>query len=406
MAARSTTKKLGPWPAGIDNVSKDTELPTDQNGRAIAVSDSLNGDFSRKGWWETRPGLERLLTQDGLHSAWSSPDGRMYAARGAELLRAVYAGGQLTLKTIATLPSDLPLDFDVYAAETVVSSRDYIGVIDRSDVVRPLCAPDAAMPAVAAVEGTGGLPAARYSVAMSFLTPRGEEGGLSPVTTVQTMADGGGIRITLPSAPGVSMGRLYRTGPNGDMLYHAADVPLMLGTYLLGAGDLGAAAATRNMRAMMPGTMVRYWNGRMLTARGRFLYFSSAGRMLYSPRENFVQFPVPVAFIEGVKGGVFVGLRGDSVLFLRGTRPSEWDYDYGVGEPPIPRSSRLISSSLLNPEYQLKGDVAVWLAENGFVIGSTDGQVIEPQGQRIRLPISASGRTTVFDRRVLTIVKN
>lgn len=396
-------KQIGPWPLGMDMLSTDENMPRDNTQRVIAARDSHNGDFTRDGWWDTRPGLQRLVTETGLHSFWSFDGVRAYGARNTQLLRVTMNAGALVLTQIATLPTNAPLDFALLNGDVVVCSRDFLGVIGSEDTVRPLSIPDCQLPAAAA-EPVGGLFAGRYSVALSFVDSRGEEGALSTLTTV-TLPEGGGIRLTMPAAPaGVTFAYAYRTETNGGKLYRAAKIHLGMSSFLLGLGDLGKEADTRNLRAMRRGDMVRQWNGRLLVAFGRYLYISEPMRYgLYSPRHGFVQFPVPIAFIEGVEGGIFVGLIGRGVVFLRGATPKEFVYNEG-GSPPLARSSMLVQSNQLDPGLQLGGEVALWLSETGYVIGGADGRLIEPQADRIRLPSGSAGRTAVFDRRVLTIV--
>lgn len=402
------TKNIGPWPLGIDMLSTETAFPKDRNGKDLAAADSFNGDFTSEGWWDSRPGLAHALTADGTHSAWNHADGRSYAAVGGNLVRLSNNGGSLTTTVLMALPADAPLDFDDFNGETLVISRDMLKVISRGDTLRDFATPDANLPLVT-VANTGGLPAARYSLAISLIGPRGQEGALSALSTLD-VPDGGGMRITLPPAPsGITTARIYRTEANGSVLRRVTELPLAMGTALVGSGQVGQVAATQYLRAAPFGDIVRWWGkARLLVARGRFLFFTDArSPTLYSPRHNFVQFPAAIAFVEGVEGGVYVGLKGRGVVFLQGANPKDWDLkNYTGGAPPVARSSALIDNNLLDPQLQIGSTVALWLAENGYVVGRADGTLYEPQAQRIRIPAGGVGRTTVFDRRVLTIITN
>lgn len=401
-----TSQRMGPWTLGMDVISADSEMPKDNTGRIIAVRDALNADFNREGWPDTRPGLIRLLTQIGFHSLYARTEtAPIYGAYGTNLVRIdVSAAPAATMTPIFTLPSMSPLDFDDLNGETVFSSRDYLGVIGAADVVRPLCVPDAPGPHCVP-NSSGGLFAGRYGMAMAWVDATGKEGGLSPAMFLDVPASGG-ISLSVPSFPnGASLARIYRTKANSRILYRAADVPPGMGTYLLGRGRLGKRAAYQYMRAMMPGDIVRYWRGCLLTAVGPMLQKSEEmAYHLTSPRHGFFVFPREIAFVEGVEGGVYVGLVDDTVKFLRGTSAKAWDYAETGGNPPVPRSSMSVSDSLFDPQLQVKGVVALWLAQNGFVIGRPDGTLSEPQAQRITIPHASVGRTTVFGRRVLTVV--
>lgn len=396
-----TEKKLGPWPLGMDNLSTDENMPRDQFGRnVVAMRDALNFDFTRDGWIDTRPGLQRLLTSLGLHSLWRAGNGNWYGGHGNHLVRVQPSGGSLQLVTLATLPSASPIDFDMLLNEVVFTTREYLGVIDRLDNVRPLAVPDVEIPAAVAAPG-GGFEAARYSIAMSRLNARGEEGGLSPIRTL-TLNEGEGIRITLPS--GDDAVRIYRTGPNGKELRRVADVPLAMGTFLLGKANTGRLADTWQMRAMRPGDFVRYWMGTLLVARGRFIYRSAPLRYgLTDPRHRFMEFPYRIAFLEAMDGGgIYVGLVGYGTKYIQ----PDFTLDDTTTAPPFPGSSVRVPRALFDPDAQVSGEVAVWLTENGYVMGRENGNVSEPQSQRIRLPPAAYGRTAVLGRRLITIVNN
>jgi hypothetical protein len=396
-----TDQRIGPWPLGIDQISDDADLPVDNTGKIIAARDAVNADFTREGWPDTRPGLVRLLTQSGYHSIWAkSETSPLYAAYDTNLVR-IDGGNAVNLYT---LPSSLPLSFDDLNGETVFSSRDFLGIIGAGDIVRPLCVPDAGGP-VAAPNAAGGLYEGRYGVAMAWVDATGKEGGLSPATQVNVVANGG-IRLTLPPFPNSArFARIYRTHANGRIFYKAADVPSSIQTYLIGKATLGKRAEYQYLRAMRPGDIVRYWRGRLLTVIGNTMQISEPlAYHLTSPRHGFVPFPRRVAFFEGVEGGVYVGLVGDTVVWLRGNSEKAWEYVATGGNVPFPSSSMIVSDSLFDPQLQVKGTVALWLAQNGYVIGRPDGTLSEPQAKRIAIPVTRSARTTVFNRRVLTLV--
>jgi hypothetical protein len=246
----------------------------------------------------------------------------------------------------------------------------------------------------------------RYGLAMAWVDTTGKEGALSATRFIDVPA-GGGISLSFPPAPaGAQFARVYRTPSNGRILYRAADVPVALTTYLLGRGRVGNRAQYQFMRAMTPGAIVRLWKGRLITVNGSVLTLSEPlAYHLTDPRHNFFAFPREVAFVEGVEGGVYVGQTDETVLFLRGTDPHTWEQATTGANPPVPRSSFRACDAYFAPQLQLEGTVAVWLAQNGYVIGRNDGRIVESQDKRITIPVVAAvGRSALFKRRVLTIV--
>ncbi len=397
------TESIGPWPLGIDMLSPDTAMPSDRDGNVIAARDCVDGDFNRVGQFASRPGLLKV-GGEALHSLWTRRDGSAsYAVRGNELVQVVRTDAGMTTIAVAQLAGSNPVDFCELNGEVIYSSLDELGAIAADGSTRPLCVPDAATPGLAESD-SGGLYAGRYSVAYAWVNARGVEGALSPLATIK-VHEGKGIRITIPHTPaGATAYRIYRTGQNGNVLYLTAEAPASLTSYLIGTAERGRQADNAYLRAMRPGVFVRAWRGRLLTARGRFLYLSEPMRYgLYSPRHGFVQFPTRITFIEAVEGGVFVGQQ-DTVLFLDGATPGDWTQQRTGGARPVPHSSLLVSPDLFSAGLELpSGDHALWLAANGYVLGSPTGQLVEAQARRIRLPDAAAGWTAVHDRRLFTM---
>lgn len=396
-------KNIGPWPLGIDMLSPETAMPHDQNGEVIAARDCVDGDFNRAGQFASRPGLTKTGA-DALQCLWTRPDGTAsYAVQGSELVQVTRNGNAVTTLSVDALNGPQPVDFCELNGEVLYSTPDTMRIIANDGTTRPLCVPDAA--ALALAQSTAGaLYGGRYSVAFAWVDAHGQEGALSPIATL-TIDNGRGIRVTLPTPPdGIPVARIYRTGQNGNILYQATDAPAAMGSYLLGTGQQGKQADNAYLRAIPPGRFVRAWRGRLVTVRGRFLYLSEPMRYgLYSPRHGFVQFPDRITFIEAVEGGIFVG-QHDTVLFLDGAKPDDWQLRRTGGARPVPHSSMLVSSDLFDTNLELQnGDHAVWLAGNGYVLGTPTGQLVEPQSRRIRLPDAAAGWTAVVDRRLFTL---
>jgi hypothetical protein len=258
---------------------------------------------------------------------------------------------------------------------------------------------------VTASLGVGGLTAGRYAIAVTFLRGN-EESGASPISFIE-LSEGDGLNITLPQpvATDITAIRVYRTQANSDVLYRCTDAPVTT-SITIGSGPLGRQCDTLNMRQLPGGQIVRYWRGRVLVARGRNLLFSEPMRYgIWTPTENFVQFPHTIRVMEPVEGGVFVGTQ-DGVVFLSGETPEAWTQRRTGGKPPVDGTGIRISASQLGGERDYGGAyVAMWLAQNGFVIGTTDGSLVEPQSKRISLPDSqvtaGVGAMVVHERRAI-----
>lgn len=386
---------------GIDNVSPDYAVP---HG---AVRDAVNVVIDRAAGVDRRRG--RSIALAGLcHSLWTSEGGASYGVRDGALCRVKLAGSSLTFTPLRTLTHPGPVTFDELNGEIIVCAYDRLYVILPDDTVG-LLALDRPPAPVTAAHAAGGLPAGRYAVAVAWLRDE-EEGPLSPAHFVDITA-GQGLLVTLPTSSRTDVDgvRIYRTGPNGDVLMRAQDAPFPgLTTFALGAQDLGRAATNQFLEPMPGGDFVGRWRGRLLVARGRVLIPSRAfNHGMTDPRTDWVQFPKRIDVMLPVESGVFVG-TSEGVVFLDGPTPAEWKQVRKSTYRPVRGSGLLVNGDLLGGEPgDRKAKSAVWLAENGFVVGAPDGQLIEHQAKRIRLPDDAAAgvaAAVVHDRQIIASI--
>lgn len=395
--AMSVEKKLGPWPLGIDNVSDEARLKRDQFGNTIALRDAFNVDVDRDGRVSRCKGSSLAVNLAGAHSLWTGWMGSFAVANGT--LYQVNASGASQL---AVLNSDDPCDYCELNDAVIVSNRTTLIQV-KNGAWQKLGVPNAPAPFLS-INVAGSLPAGRYSVAMGYL--RGDEqGALSQIQTA-TLATGQGITVTLPPAdPEATAIALYRTEAGGTVLYRCAIVPVGAPSFVIGNDPLSTDAATLFLTRMLPGEFVSHWRGRLLVARGRTLYWSEPMRYgLTSLRHNFVQLPFRITMVAGVRDGVFVG-SSSGVGFLRGDKPKEWVLINTSGHAPVKRCVKMLDGEDIDPQLNLGGQqCALWLADNGFVIGTPTGQIIAPQANRLRIPLALSGSLAINDRRATAVL--
>lgn len=392
---KTTEQRLGSWPIGIDHLSADTSMPQGALRAAVNVTIDRHGEVSR------RPGYRRIADLTMAHSPWASSHG-VFCAGGDTLYRVTQEGGTVVLQPLVNLQSTAPVGYASLNGETIFASATITGVIAADFSVRALSVPLPIPPAVAAT-GAGGLPEGRYGLVVTGIDARGMEGGASDLFMV-SVPEGGGIQLTgLAFLDGVVAWRVYRTPPNGDTLFRAADIPTG-GTALIGNGRLGAACQTRGLEPLPGSSLILAWKGRLLTARGNTVYYSEPLRYgLYAPSQDFVALDRRIVGLAGVEGGVFVLTKG-GVFFLAGTDPRAWTVARTGGGVPVPGTAGSLPASLLSPETNIpSGELAVWLAETGYVLGMPDGRILEPQAARLRLPSMERGALTVQGRRVTAL---
>ena len=122
----------------------------------------------------------------------------------------------------------------------------------------------------------------------------------------------------------------------------------------------------------------------------------------FAAAAGFLQLPQRVTFVVPVDDGLWVG-QVDHVVFLRGHALEELSVDFRNTKRPVPGSGVTIDSEMLDDKLDNAGmTCAVWLAENGHVVGTGQGQTFEMQAGVMKEIHANSGQSIFFDRRFLT----
>lgn len=375
--------KIGPWPLGLDNISPDVGVSTTALKQAVNVLIDRDGTVDSFGGW-----INDL--SGSISHAWQSESGRSFALREGQIINLP------NQSSIDGIEIEKPIWFADHASQVCVIDR--LGVCRVGDSVEELALPTPERP-VATASPNGGLNKGRYGVAASSIR-RGEEFGLSPVAFVD-VEQGGGIEIQVPVSD-YAVHRIYRTNANGSELYRVTDAPSGM-SYLVGAGKLGAMSSTQYLDPLPSGHLLASWNSRLLCATGRTLVYSQPFRSgLHDRRHNFVKFKSRIRMIAPIDTGVYVA-DSTNVYFLRGENPDAWEVVI-VGVEPPPEGCFIVANGGLFPDIP-SVKVAVWLSQEGFVIGLPDAQVIQPQASRISINLPDSGRLTVFNRRLYALAQ-
>lgn len=383
--------KLGPW-TGMNNAKASNQVP---DGQVMLAQD---GCFSEAGHWLPRQ-LETLVQAGQAHSIWQAKDGRVFAVLNSNLV-VLGAQGQ----TEASLRA-------VSGEVSFVDLPDYVLASDAGGTFRILAnntiqrlPPDAPAPLLVTTSG-GGLPAGVYTVALAY-TKRGEAGGLSSHAVIGVAADGAVI-CSVPGHPDADGYVLYRSTPDGDVLYLAAsgDLDPWGETVTLQNDPLGELPLTQGMAALPALRCLALWHGQVLGARGRYLLFSTPQHYgLYDPVYDYIALPEYITGIYPVDDGVFIG-TARQIYFAAGRDPTEWAL----------RSAAHIGScanALAVPAHLLPADLAagidkagIFFTSVGHVVAMPDGSIRQPQAGILSLPVYSGGFSFVLDEHIVTIVK-
>lgn len=354
------TLKLGPF-LGMDNRRPDAKLATEDGAY---LRNAVNVDLGPDGHPRRRQGTTRLLGGDDCHSFWS---------RGADGYYVDYA----TLYHVDPVPTRTPLltgltpglrmSYTATPQGVVVSNGSGLWMLDGATATP--CTLETPRFAPLLDAGTGGaLPGGRYQVAVAYVGDDGQVSGTTAPQQVEVPDDG---VLTLLGLPAAQPCAVYLTPPDGDTFYRVAttlNVSLTFSTL----PDYGARCQTLLLQPMPPGGIVRYHNGRLLTASGDLLSYSEPYALaLHDPAKGFVAFPADITLVEPCGDGVFVSTT-ETTYYLRG-EISQAVLDEVLPYPAVPGASATLPNSR----------EVCWMSARGWVRGTPDGQAQNLQEQHV-----------------------
>ena len=393
-------KKL-PRLRGIDNVREDEELEQFGDSASLFVRDAVNVNFTKAGRIELRQAMQ-LATDQALRSLWQSPLHRdCFAALGSQWCKVDPNTWEIQT-LIECGPGDL---FHVVLNNMVCMACDEGLFIYDGQIAKRLTIDTPPKPQASVSDSSGSLDAMTYNFAISWVSG-GLESALSEIEQVE-LKEKGTIQLQLPMClnSNVSHVRVYMSDPGGGEMRQATELPVnILSLSLPQLPELGRAAAFQYLSPMLTGNFLREWRGRLWVVRANVLYFSEAMTYhLTDERYNFIQFPQRIRFIEPVDGGIWVG-QADHVVFLRGEDIKSMTIEHKASRAPMYGSSTLLHSDIIKELSQGGTWCAVWLAENGFVAGTAEGQLIELQYKSIRGITAESCQLVGFADRLVSVV--
>lgn len=385
---------------GINNVKEDSALEIKGDSPGLFVRDAVNINFTDSGRAELAHGMQ-LHIDKPLRYLWQSPlHKECFAALDGQWVK-------VNLDTWDTEPliecGQGPL-FHIVLNNLVCMACDAgLFTYDGQNAKR-LTIDTPARPQATHSSGYS-LDSGDYSFSISWIA-NGLESALSEIEKVQ-LPDKSGVQLQLPMCldNNVTHVRVYMSDPGGSELRQAFELPIdTMSVDIPALPELGRATTFQYLSPMKSGNFLRLWRGRLWVVRSNVLYFSEAMTYhLTDERYNFIQFPQRIRFIEPVDGGIWLG-QADHVVFLRGQDVRNMAIEQKASRAPVYASSTLLHSDMVKSLSQGGTWCAVWLAENGFVAGTAEGQLVELQSKAIKGITAQSCQLVGFgDRLVATV---
>lgn len=387
--------------AGINNAADDESLFVGGESPRLFVRDAKNVDISKSGRVDLMGG-SRLLLEQPLKNIWQSPIHKdVFGRVGDKLVRVVTTEGpQWKTEELATIGSG-DLSFCLLNNLVCVAGDNGIYTYNGQEAQR-LTIDTPPAPFLTGLKA-GSMANNYLGLAVSWL--KGSTEG--PLSAVAMKDEGdGSVQVTMPLCmdDSITSVRLYATTHSGGVLYRYATYDISETQVTIPyVNNVGEEAKFKNLSPMPTGQNLSYWKGRLITSRGNTLRFSEAmAYHLHDERHGFIQFPQRITFLIPVEGGIWVG-QVDHVIFVRGASLEELTIEHKKSQPPIQNSAMLVDASVVGAELSQGGEAcALWLGANGYVIGTSAGQVVELH-QGVMKDIAANnGNSVVLAGRAYT----
>lgn len=397
--------------SGMNNVSTDDALQRGGDAPKTYLRDAINIDITDTGRIKLRHGSKQVSNLK-FQNIWQSPLHKdVFATIDNQLVK---LNPQTWQYEVLAKIGHTHLCYEVINNLVYIASELGLWAYDGKNI-RSLTIDTPATPILTMLDSGGSLKSGTYSVAISWLRDQ-QESALSQVASDQiSLASNSNlddqafasIQINLPYCfdQSITHVRIYVTDRNGGELLRHSEHPINTSSVTINSLDLGMAARFKGLSPMPTGRYMKYWQGRLLTADKNILRFSEPlAYHLHDEKFGFVAMPQRITFILPVDGGIWVG-QVTHVVFLTGNKPQDMSFQAKTAHAPVADSAIEIDNNDIGSDISQGGNsTALWLAENGYILGTSSGQIIELQAGILKGITAKSGRSVRLGGRVTTIV--
>lgn len=389
-------KRLTPL-LGMDNVSDDESMSSFGKKPFVKLRDAVNVNITSAGRMELRD-TGAVVTETPYKNLWCSPlHGDTFGTLNGELVKidtSNWSHVPLNIELKGSVNYLVVNNFIIISDALALYKYDGVGVIKLTIGTPPI--PMARLSTGALLDGT-------YTVAIAW-SKDGRESGLSSSLSLNVE---GGIELILPYnySEDADQVVIYMTERNGSELLKVGAVTVNTATFNISSDkDLTRAAQFQNLSPMRTGKFLKLWRGRLLTADKNMLYFSQALNFhLCDERYDYIALPQRVTFVEPVEYGIWVG-QSNSVVFLSGSDVRDLRLVQTGAKAPVPGTALRVNSDLLG-ELSAGLESVLWLAENGYCIGTPSGNLVEAHANTLKGITAKGGQSVRFDDRIVTVLQ-
>jgi len=366
---------------GLNNVQD----PAAFGDRALAEADNVDLDDTEKILSRRKGHVNKLA--GNYHSLYACREG-MFVGKDLAMGRIdISSVGDLSYTEIKPGLSGDRITYQSLLGAVYFSENTYSGVLRDGTLMKwGMDWP----PLTALSEGSGGLTEGVYQVALTYVAYDGRESGTGVAVPIQVSSNAGILFPSLPVSADeqVVSKNIYISTTNGEKLYLAMTLPNSQTTTAWRGGVLGRPLSTQFKHPAPPGSIVKEFNGRLLVASENMLYASEPFQYdLFNISKSYIPFDGNIRMVEPVNNGVYISTT-DKVSFLSGMDFMEL-IQKEVSEYPAQGGGSIPSDAL--KMKNVIGDVAVWVSEQGCLLGLPGGEVYNVTQTSVKFPSARSG---------------
>lgn len=388
-------KRLTPL-RGLDNVSDDESMSSFGREPFVKLRDAVNVNISSSGRVQLRE-TGVIATDIPYKNLWNSPlHGDTFGTLNGELVKINpmdWSHESLDIQLKGSVNYLVVNNFIIISDALALYKYDGVSVIKLTIETPP--EPMARLSTGSLLDGT-------YTVAIAW-SKDGRESGLSGSLSLNVE---GGIELILPYnySEDADQVVIYMTERNGSELLKVGAVAVNTPAFNIGSDkDLTRAAQFQHLSPMRIGKFLKLWRGRLLTADRNMLYFSQTLNFhLCDERYDYIALPQRVTFVEPVESGIWVG-QSNTVIFLSGANVNELQLVQTGAKAPVPGTALRVNSDLLG-EMASGLEAVLWLAENGYCVGTATGNLVEAHAKTLKGIVAGGGQSVRFDDRIVTVL--
>lgn len=391
---------LGPWPNGQNTVqSPASNIFQLQDPNAMFKKENvgsllraINVNFDNDGWPLRRAGTSQVLAGTTGLSAFTTKDYFLFQDGGT--LYKVNTTNWSTTALVSGLNAAAKIKYLNYANQIWFTNGLVTGRVDSSGNYKNWgCATATAT----AVSTAGDLPAGRYMVAATFVDSSGIEhsadkaavitlNGTQDITANVTSVDANATHV-----------KFYITEPNGEDLFFTKQVAVgALPTTITDANYSEEFLRTQHLSPPIAGDGLFAYNGMIIIYAENYLFPSlGANHHLYEISETIEARPRNILAGAGLNTG-FWTVCDKGAYWTTGNVPEDWT-------TKEKDSRKYAKGSLVLPGYLIPGGdlgsdlVALFVSEDGLIVGLPSGELKPLMKERIKLDVSGKEASIVYN---------